>query len=87
MIVLDELSGTSWDYWCLDPSDPPSAECAKWEVSPEVSKCTRCQKNAVLGKVVFGWGKSGDRRGGEGDQGLIIFCTSSPTDLTVNIFV
>lgn len=87
VIVLDGLLGSSWDYWCLDPNGPPSAECGKWEVSPEVSKCTRCQKNVVLGKLSFGWGKSGEWRDGEGDQGLIIFCTFSPTYLTVNVCV
>uniref|UniRef100_A0A9L0RDE7 EBF transcription factor 2 n=1 Tax=Equus caballus TaxID=9796 RepID=A0A9L0RDE7_HORSE len=33
VIVLDELSGIFWEYWCLDPDGPQSAECGKWEVS------------------------------------------------------
>lgn len=40
LIVLDELLGVLGEYWCLDPDGPPNAECEKWEVSPEVSKCT-----------------------------------------------
>ena len=54
--------------------------------SPRTSECTRCQKNAVLGKLYFLAGVGVEGVGVEGEQGSL-FCSSSPTYVTANVFV
>lgn len=64
--------GSFGNTGALTPDGPQSAECRKWEVSPDVRMYKMSEKCSSWKTVFFGWGGSGERRGGgEGEQGSL----------------